>query len=273
MILEDIVSHKKYELAEFKSTQPLDKLKDTLRELPPTRDFKKALVKPSSTEDSKPINIIAEIKKASPSKGIIRDNFNPAEIARAYEGSGAVAISVLTDKHFFQGDLEYLKQIKEVTSIPLLDKDFIIDPYQIYQARIYGADAVLLIAAILSDEELKDYLTLSYQLDLSALVEVHTLEELKRVLPVEAQIIGINNRDLRNFTVNPNTSLQLVKYIPDDKIVVSESGIDSKDIILTLQEEGIDAFLIGEAFMREKDVGKKLKELIKREDTCDEDSG
>lgn len=262
MILEDIVSHKKNELAELKRKQPLDKLKDTFRDLTPTRDFKKALVKPSSTEDSKTINIIAEIKKASPSRGIIRDDFNPVEIARAYEESGAVAISVLTDKHFFQGDLEYLKQIKEVTSIPILDKDFIIDPYQIYQARIYGADAILLIAAILGDDELKDYLTLTHQLGLSALLEVHTLEELKKVLLTDAQIIGINNRDLRNFNVNPDTSVQLVKYIPDNKIVVSESGINNKDLILTLQKEGIDAFLIGEAFMREEDVGKKLRELI-----------
>jgi len=262
MILDDIVSQKKYELAELKFKQPLDKLRDALQRLPPTRDFKKALIKPPSTGDSKPINIIAEIKKASPSKGIIRDDFNPVEIAKAYEESGAVAISVLTDKKFFQGDLEYLKQVKEVTSIPILDKDFIIDPYQIYLARIYGADAVLLIAAILSDDQLNDYLTLSYQLGFSALVEVHTLEELKRVLSTDAQIIGINNRDLRNFNVNPNNSIQLVKYIPDNKIVVSESGIDNKELILTLQKEGIDAFLIGEAFIREKDVGKKLRELI-----------
>jgi len=261
MILEDIVRHKKYELVELKSKQPLDKFKDNLPDLPLTRDFKRALIKPSSKGNNS-INIIAEIKRASPTKGIIRDDFNPVEIARVYEESGASAISVLTDNHFFQGNLEYLKQVKEVTSIPILDKDFVIDPYQIYQARVYGADAILLISAILNNEELKGYLSLSYQLGLSSLVEVHTLEELKRVLSIDAQIIGINNRDLRNFTVNPNTSLKLIKHIPEDKIVVSESGIDNKDTILTLREEGIDAFLIGEALMREKDIGKKLRELI-----------
>ncbi len=179
-----------------------------------------------------------------------------------YQENGAVAISVLTDKKYFQGDLEYIKQIKEATSIPILDKDFIIDVYQIYQARIYSADAVLLIAAILSDAELTDYINLAHQLGLSALVEVHTLNELKRVLSTDAQIIGINNRDLTNFQVSTNTSLKLVQYIPDDKIVVSESGIDNKDIILSLQKEGIDAFLIGEALMKEKDIGKKLRELL-----------
>ncbi len=262
MILENIVSHKRNELAQFKSRQPLNILKDTIRELPPTRDLKKALLKSSSPNTSERISIIAEVKKASPSRGVIRSDFNPVEIAMEYQENGAVAISVLTDKKYFQGDLEYLKQIKEATSIPILDKDFIIDVYQIYQARIYSADAVLLIAAILSDAELTDYINLAHQLGLSALVEVHTLEELKRVLSTDAQIIGINNRDLTNFQVNTNTSLQLAKYIPDDKIVVSESGIDTKDIILSLQKEGIDAFLIGEALMKEKDIGKKLRELL-----------
>ncbi len=262
MILENIVSHKRNELVQLKSRQPLNILKDTIRELPPTRDLKKALLKSSLLNASKNISIIAEVKKASPSRGVIRSDFNPVEIAMEYQENGAVAISVLTDKKYFQGDLEYLKQIKEATSIPILDKDFIIDVYQIYQARIYSADAVLLIAAILSDAELTDYINLAHQLGLSALVEVHTLEELKRVLSTDAQIIGINNRDLTNFQVNTNTSLQLAKYIPDDKIVVSESGIDTKDIILSLQKEGIDAFLIGEALMKEKDIGKKLRELL-----------
>ncbi len=262
MILENIVSHKRNELAQFKSRQPLNILKDTIRELPPTRDLKKALLKSSSPNTSERISIIAEVKKASPSRGVIRSDFNPVEIAMEYQENGAVAISVLTDKKYFQGDLEYLKQIKEATSIPILDKDFIIDVYQIYQARIYSADAVLLIAAILSDAELTDYINLAHQLGLSALVEVHTLEELKRVLSTDAQIIGINNRDLTNFQVNTNTSLQLAKYIPDDKIVVSESGIDTKDIILSLQKEGIDSFLNGEALMKEKDIGKKLRELL-----------
>ncbi|MBW1823891.1 MAG: indole-3-glycerol-phosphate synthase, partial [Deltaproteobacteria bacterium] len=155
MILEDIVNHKRYELVTLKRKQPLDKLKDTdtLKRLSPTRDFKKALAKRSSTGDSKSINVIAEVKKASPSKGIIRNDFNPVDIATTYEENGASAISVLTDKKYFLGDIEYLKQVKEATAIPVLNKDFIIDPYQIYQARIFGADAVLLIAAILSDNK------------------------------------------------------------------------------------------------------------------------
>jgi indole-3-glycerol phosphate synthase len=184
------------------------------------------------------------------------------EIASEYQKNSAAAISVLTDKKYFQGELDYLKQIKEVTNIPILDKDFIIDVYQIYQARFYGADAVLLIAAILTDNELSEYLTLTNQLSLDALVEVHTLEELDRVLNTDAQIIGINNRDLKSFLVNTDTSVRLAKYIPDDKIVVSESGINSKEIISSLQKEGIDAFLIGEALMKEKDIGKKLRELV-----------
>ncbi|MEE8380454.1 MAG: indole-3-glycerol phosphate synthase TrpC [Thermodesulfobacteriota bacterium] len=262
MILEDIVNHKRYELVTLKRKQPLDKLKDTVKRLSPTRDFKKALAKRSSTGDSKPINVIAEVKKASPSKGIIRNDFNPVDIATTYEENGAIAISVLTDKKYFLGDIEYLKQVKETTSIPVLNKDFIIDPYQIYQARIFGADAVLLIAAILSDNKLTEYLLLCNKLGLHALVEVHTLAELKRVLSTDAQIIGINNRDLKSFEVNTDTSIQLTKYIPDEIIVVSESGIDNKEIILKLQKVGIDAFLIGEAFMKEKDFGNKLKELL-----------
>ena len=262
MILEEIVRHKRNELAQFKSSKPLNILKDAIRELPPARDFKNALLQSSSPNATKTISIIAEVKKASPSRGVIRNDFNPVEIAMEYQENGAVAISVLTDKKYFQGDLEYLRQINKVTSIPILDKDFIIDSYQIYQARIYSADAVLLIAAILSDAELTNYMNVAHQLGLSALVEVHTLEELKRVLSTDAQIIGINNRDLTSFQVNTNTSLQLAKYISNDKIIVSESGIDNKDIILSLQKEGIDAFLIGEALMKEKDIGKKLRELL-----------
>jgi len=262
MILDEIVRHKKHEITELKNTYPLDKLKDDLQRFEPPRDFKKALVKCSSTKNNKLINIIAEVKKASPSKGIIRDDFNPVEIAKTYEENGAIAISVLTDKKYFQGDTEYLKQIKATTSIPILNKDFIIDPYQIYQARVFGADAVLLIAAIMKDDELSDYLDLSSQLGLHALVEVHTLKELKRVLSTNAQIIGINNRDLKSFNVNTNKSIQLAKHIPDAKTVVSESGIDNKEIILKLQENGIDAFLIGESLMKEKDYGKKLRELL-----------
>lgn len=262
MILEDIIRHKRNELVQLKSRQPLHLLEDAIRDLPPARDFKHALLQSSTPNVPKRIRIIAEVKKASPSRGVIRHDFDPVDIAKAYQENGAVAVSVLTDKKYFQGDLEYLKQVREATSIPVLDKDFIIDAYQIYQARVYGADAVLLIAAILSDAEMTNFIDLVYQMGLSALVEVHNRNELNRVLLTDAQIIGINNRDLTNFQVNTNTSLQLVKHIPDNKLVVSESGIDNKDIMVSLQKEGIDAFLIGEALMKEHDIGKKLRELL-----------
>ena len=207
MILDDIVRHKKYELCEFKNTLALDVLRSALATLPSKRDFKGVLCAPSPMNGPRTIRIIAEIKKASPSRGLIRDNFDPVEIAQLYEKNGAVAISVLTDRKYFQGNFENLARVKENISIPILDKDFIIDPYQLYLAKYYGADAVLLIVAILTDEE-------------------------------------------------------LVHCIPDDKIVVSESGIDSKDTLVSLRKEGVDAFLIGEAFMREQNIGKKLREFL-----------
>lgn len=262
MILDDIVLHKKNELAQFKSKNPLAELKDSIEELPPTRDFEGALLQPSSPGGRPSIRIIAEIKKASPSRGLIRSDFDPVGIACDYQKNGAAALSVLTNKKFFQGDLAHIRQVSQATSIPILKKDFIIDPYQIYRARKCGADAVLLIAAILSDDELADMINLAHRLGLSALVEVHTLFELKRVLSTDVRIIGINNRDLTNFQVDTGTSFELVQHIPDDKLVVSESGIDNKDIILSLRKAGVDAFLIGEALMKEKDIGRKLRDLM-----------
>jgi indole-3-glycerol phosphate synthase len=263
MFLETIVKNKRAELVHLKREQPLDRLKERMTKVPPLRDFKGALTTPPTAGNATTTRIIAEVKKASPSKGIIRENFNPVELASTFEENGAVALSVLTDKKYFQGNMDYLASIKHATTaIPLLDKDFIIDPYQIYQARMYGADAVLLIAAILSDELLADYLALSEQLGLSVLVEVHTLDELRRVLAMNTPIIGINNRNLTTFQVSTQTSRELLTYIPEGTLVVSESGIDSKKEIISLRERGVDAFLIGEALMREPDAGKKLRELI-----------
>ena len=262
MFLETIIKNKRAELVHVKSEQPLNLLKERIAEFPPLRDFKRALTASPETGGHAATRIIAEVKKASPSKGIIREDFNPVELACTFEENGAVALSVLTEKKYFQGNIDYLASIKRATSIPLLNKDFIIDPYQIYQARMYGADAVLLIAAILSDDLLADYLALTEKLGLSALVEVHTLDELKRVLPTNTPIIGINNRNLTTFEVTTKISLELLNYIPDDTLVVSESGIYSKQEIISLRERGIDAFLIGEALMREHDPGKKLRELI-----------
>jgi indole-3-glycerol phosphate synthase len=262
MFLENIINNKRAELVHLKREQPLHLLKERISACTPLRDFKGALTAPTPGEDTTTTRIIAEVKKASPSKGIIREDFNPVELACTFEANGAVALSVLTDKKYFQGNIDYLESIKRATALPLLDKDFIIDPYQIYQARIYGADALLLIAAILPDDLLLDYLALTDHLGLSALVEVHTLDELKRVLPMNVSIIGINNRNLTTFQVTLETSLELLNYIPEDTIVVSESGIESKKDIISLRERGIDAFLIGEALMKERDPGKKLRELI-----------
>jgi indole-3-glycerol phosphate synthase len=262
MFLDKIIRHKREELVSYKNTLPLSSLKDAIKDMEAPRNFSAAL-KTITVKGAQPkLNIIAEVKKASPSKGIIREDFNPLAIAHIYEHHGAVAISVLTDSHFFQGNFNYLREIKAASAVPLLDKDFIIDPYQIYQARYYGADAILLIAAILTDDQLHSLLELAGQLGLAALVEVHTLEELNRVLSTKATVIGINNRDLTTFNVTIDTSLQLVKYIPEDTIVVSESGIDSKESLVTLHAAGFDAFLIGEAFMKSKDIADKLREFI-----------
>ena len=262
MFLDKIIQYKKEELASYKDTLPLPSLKDAIKDMEAPRDFSGAL-KAVHVQGTKPkLNIIAEVKKASPSKGIIREDFNPLAIAQLYEHHGAAAISVLTDNHFFQGNFDYLNEIKAASAVPLLDKDFIIDPYQIYQARYYGADAILLIAAILTDDELLSFLELAGKLGLSVLVEVHTLEELNRVLSTNATVIGINNRDLTTFNVTIETSLQLVKYIPEGTIVVSESGIGSKESLLTLHAAGFDAFLIGEALMKSNDIAEKLREFI-----------
>ena len=262
MFLEKIIEHKKSELNNYKNQVSLSFLKASIKDMAPPQDFAGALKRVSKKENPENFNIIAEIKKASPSKGVIRDDFDPVEIARIYETYGAVALSVLTDREFFQGSFDFLKDIRSNTEMPLLDKDFIIDPYQIYQARYFGADAILLIAAVLCDYELKTFLDLAHELGIDALVEVHTLEELQRVLLLQPPIIGINNRDLTTFQVTIETSLKLIHYIPEDIIVVSESGIESKSALKKLYAAGFDAFLIGEALMRVKNIGSKLSELL-----------
>jgi len=256
VILDTIVAHKQEEIKIQKSQLPLSELRQTLRDISPTRDFKAAISRPGK------INLIAEVKKASPSKGIIREDFDPIAIAQIYQSSGASAISVLTDERFFQGSLAYLTAIRETTSIPLLRKDFIIDEYQIYQARAAGADAILLIAAILEIETMQTFLNIAHSLHLDCLVEVHTESELRKVLDTDAQIIGINNRDLRTFQTNIDTTIQLRKLIPQDKVVVSESGIHSRQDVKMLQECGVNAILVGEALMRSADINAKVKELM-----------
>ncbi len=208
------------------------------------------------------IKFIAEVKKASPSAGIIREDFNYLNIAKEYEAGGASAISVLTDKEFFKGDLKYLSEIKKTVSLPVLRKDFIIDPYQIYEAKAAGADLVLLIARILTKEQIDTFLALTHKLGMESLVEVHDIDELNTVLETEASIIGINNRNLDTFETNIETTLQLCHLIPEEKIIVSESGIKTRADVLNLEKAGIDAILIGETLMRSQDITQKINELF-----------
>ena len=206
--------------------------------------------------------IIAEIKKASPSKGLIREDFDPKKIAEEYETNGATCLSILTDEPFFQGKLEYLATVRNSCELPILRKDFIIDPYQIYETKAYGGDCILLIVAALDIMQLKDFSQLARELDLDILVEVHSEKELTGALSISPTLVGINNRDLTTFEVDKNLSLKLSKKIPRDITVVSESGINSKEDILSSKEQGIHSFLIGESLMREPSPGEALKKIL-----------
>lgn len=255
MILDQIVRDKKYELEARKKELPFDLLKEKIKDSLPIRDFKKALL-------GKEISLITEIKKASPSAGIIREDFNPIEIAKIYQKNGAAAISVLTEQKYFKGEIDYLEKVKAEISIPVLRKDFIFDPYQVYEARVYGADALLLIAVILEEDKLKELLNLTYELGMEALVEVHTEDDLKKALDANAGIIGINNRNLDTLKVDLKTTEELAKLIPSGKIIVSESGVKTKEDIEDLRKVGARAFLVGESLMKSQDIGGKLKELM-----------
>jgi indole-3-glycerol phosphate synthase len=216
--------------------------------------------------------LIAEVKKASPSQGLLRHKFDPLELAALYAQNGAAAISVLTDARYFQGKLEYLTQIRAhleqargQDAPPLLRKDFIVDPYQVYEARAAGADALLLIAAVLTDKEMSDLLCLTQALGMAALVEVHNRAELERVLPLQPRLIGVNNRDLRDFSVNLNTCLELRPYVPNDICFVAESGIHTAADVARLARAGVEAILVGEALVKSKEVGRKVRELVNYE--------
>ena len=256
MILDTIVAHKRRELKQDRERTPLQALKIQIPDLPPTRDFKASLTVPGA------VNLIAEVKRKSPSKGIIREDFDPVKIAKIYAGNGASAISVLTDHEFFGGDLSFLSAIRNAVDVPLLRKDFTIDEYHVYQARAAGADAVLLIVAILTPEQLREFIGVAKHLDLAALVEVHTQIELDLALDVGAEIIGINNRDLKTFHTDIATSFHLRKSIPNDKIVVSESGIYTREDVIRLGEADMDAILVGESLMRSADMGGKVRALL-----------
>ena len=206
--------------------------------------------------------VIAEIKKASPSKGIFREDFDPAKIAVSYEKNGAACLSVLTDKDYFQGSAQYLRQARHACKIPVLRKDFLVDPYQVYEARAMGADAILLIAAALDDAQMKDFESIAHELKMDVLVEVHDAKELERALILNTPLLGINNRNLRTFEVSLETTLALLKDIPSNKRVVTESGILNQDDVKKMRDANVHAFLVGEAFMRQDDPGASLKELF-----------
>lgn len=256
MILDDIVEYKKGELQKSLELLPLTELQNRLNDQKPPLDFYT-----SANADSYP-KVISEIKKASPSRGVICENFEPVKIAKSYEANGAAAISVLTDEKFFQGSLDYLSRIREAVNIPLLRKDFTIDPYQIFEARAHGADVVLLIAAILEKEMIKEYLEVVGSLKMNAIVEIHNHEELEKVIDTGCQIIGINNRNLKTFEVDLSTTVELIKYIPEDILVISESGISNPGDIKMLRNLGVNTFLIGESFMKSDDPGGMLSNYI-----------
>ena len=259
-VLKKIVDYKTGELARVKGAAPLNEMMARLRDLEDQpRGFQAAILNACSTGWTP---IIAEVKKGSPSKGIIRADFDPLEIARTYQANGASCLSVLTDEHFFLGHLSYLGLIREQVSLPLLRKDFIFDPYQIYQARVAGADAILLIAAMLELTQLREFAALAAELSLDVLLEVHDERELETALATDCKMIGINNRDLRSFVVDISTSERLAALIPEGRIIVAESGITRRDEIERLTEKGVHAFLIGESLMREEDIGAKLQELL-----------
>ena len=261
MILDRIVADNRVELQARKQSFPVDELRRLALKQQPPLDFASAL-------SGDHIQLIAEVKKASPSRGIIRSDFNPLATARIYAANGASAISVLTETRYFQGSLNYLKAIRDALGNkrpPLLRKDFLHDPYQIYESRAYGADALLLIVAILKPGELQELLELSHELKMGCLVEVHNEDELKIALSSGARIIGINNRDLNTFTVDLTTTERLRPLVPQDRIVVSESGIRDRSDMEKLRRWGVDAALIGESLMSAPDIATKMRELLKKE--------
>jgi indole-3-glycerol phosphate synthase len=255
-ILERIMATKRQEIASAKEANPESSLRDRLGDAPPVRDFFAALSAPG------PLKLIAEVKKASPSKGLIRADFQPLDIARAYARGGATCLSVLTDVQYFQGSLEYLKAIRQVIDLPLLRKDFMIDRYQVLEARLAGADAILLIAECLDDCLLRSLLQEAHALGMAALVEFHEPENLTRVVDAGATMIGINNRDLRTFETDLQHTIRLSPQVPDDCVLVAESGIRSAADVQLLSAHGVDAILVGEHLMSQPDIGLAVKNLL-----------
>ena len=258
-ILNTILARKVEEITECSARVPLAELKARIADASPVRGFADALKQAVARGEPA---VIAEVKKASPSKGVIRPDFRPDEIAMSYEFGGASCLSVLTDVDFFQGADRYLQQAREACTLPVLRKDFTIDPYQVYQARVLGADCILLIAAALDDQQLVELADLAMGLDMDVLVEVHDIDELERALQVPAPLVGINNRNLRTFEVSLETTLSMKDAVPRDRLLVTESGILAPEDVTKMRSAGIDAFLVGEAFMRADEPGEALHRLF-----------
>ena len=258
-ILNQIVAVKREEVDASIKQKPLAAMRFDAESRVLTRDFVGALR--TKIAAGKPA-VIAEVKKASPSKGVLRADFIPADIAQSYAEYGAACLSVLTDRQFFQGTTDYLKQARASCSLPVLRKDFMVDPYQVYEARVMGADCILLIAACLDDAQMKPLEALASLLDMAVLVEVHDEAELERALKLKTPLIGINNRNLKTFEVSLDTTLSLLRDVPSDRLLVTESGIHSREDVLRMGAAGVNAFLVGEAFMRAPDPGAALAGLF-----------
>ena len=258
-VLKRILARKQEEVAERRERVSLFELKARLSGAPPVRGFADAVE--AKLKAGLPA-VIAEVKKASPSKGVIRPDFDPAAIARSYEAGGAACLSVLTDIDFFQGSDAYLQQARAACSLPVLRKDFVVDAWQLHEARVLGADCVLLIAAALDDVQLAEFAYIADELGMDVLVEVHDLDELERALPIPARLLGINNRNLRSFEVSLQNTLDLKDMVPADRVLVTESGILAPADVALMRGAGVNAFLVGEAFMRQPDPGTALRELF-----------
>ncbi len=255
-IIQKIINQKKERLKDIKVKAPIKDLKLQIADSQPTVNFADSIKR-----DNSGIRLIAEIKRASPSKGIIREDFDLRKIASIYEDCPVDAISVLTEEDFFQGRLEFISYVKDITKKPVLRKDFIFDEYQIYESRVNKADAILLISAILEKSQAQEYLHIASDLGLSVLFEVHDEDDLQIALDINAKIIGINNRNLKTMQIDLSNALKLNKYIPEDRIVVAESGIRNKDDVIALYKSGIDAILVGTSIMQSKDIKVKIAEL------------
>ena len=263
--LDEIIQHKRHEVAERKQQVPVESLNETISSLGRPRNFFGAVTGKGPYR----VNLIAEVKKASPSAGVIRADFDPVEIAETYAANGADALSVLTDEKYFQGKLEYVQMVREAVKLPVLRKDFIVDPYQVYETRACGADAMLLIAECLPVNEMIDLQILATELNLTTLIEVHDMDNLIRVrdqvigFPHKSySLLGINNRDLRTFKTDLGTTLRMAELVEDRKVLVSESGIHTYDDIRKLEGAGVSAVLVGESLMRSDDIGAKIRELF-----------